>query len=245
MISPHFLLRRCVPPVLAGLLLTPPALAEPDASPAQRLTGQDSRSVLPAEPGKLRWETPAGGLWIQGEASASEREPAPVAEPSFEHGAVALGAQRELVLLPHLSLAVAPQLRVEAAGDPHGLPVSRSLNGTMQQDLILTLPGEAKLLGSLGVVDRIGGLATGPSGVRLLRTRASLALPAPSAALPLKTELQVTTTRSLGAERGPDTLLSCELGLVVAWGALAPLRFAGSCPGQAERRVTLGISGTF
>lgn len=245
MISPHFILPSLILPVLAGLLAAP-ALAEPPASPAQALTGQADRPALPAAPGRMRWDAPVGGLWVQGEASAGAPDPAPVTEPGLGHGAVALGARRDLALLPHLSLTLAPQIRLDAAGDPLGLPTARGLSGTMQQDLVLTLPGEAKLAGSFALMDHVGPVgAEAQPPVRTLRTRVSLALPRLSDAVPLKAEFQFAATRSLGVDREPDHLLSCELGLVLAWGAFAPLRLAGSCPGRPERRLTLGISGTF
>ncbi|WP_431271453.1 hypothetical protein [Dankookia sp. P2] len=51
----------------ACLLLPGPALAAEDAAaPAQRLTGQASHSVLPAEPASLGWEAPGGTLWAKG-----------------------------------------------------------------------------------------------------------------------------------------------------------------------------------
>src|SRR4051812_5204552 len=140
-----------LPGLAIGLLLAPwvaPA-AEDSAAPAQILTGQASHSVLPAEPASLRWEAPGGALWAKGEASLGATEPE--AGGGFERGALALGARQELVLLPNLSWSVAPQLRLESAADPQGLPGAPALNGALQQDLALSLPGEAKLVASVGL----------------------------------------------------------------------------------------------
>ncbi|TDH57973.1 hypothetical protein E2C06_35045 [Dankookia rubra] len=231
------------------MLLVPctASAAEESAAPAQVLTGQASHSVLPAEPASLGWETPGGALWARGEASLGAAEPE--AEAGFGRGALALGARQELALLPNLSWSVAPQLLLESAADPQGLPGTPALNGALQQDLALSLPGEAKLVASIGLGDRLGmaGLAS-PAGVLAgasLRSRVSLAVQAAVSGAPLQMEIQLTATRPVAAEHGPARANGCELAVMLRWGGTAPLRLAGSCPGDALRRVTLGLSTSF
>jgi hypothetical protein len=238
-----------LPGLAICLLLAPCAApaAKDAAAPAQILTGQASHSVLPAEPPSLQWEAPGGALWAKGEASLGAAEPE--AGAGFERGALALGARQELTLLPNLSWSVAPQLRLESAADQQGLPGSPALNGTVQQDLALSLPGGAKLVASLGLGDRLGvaSLAS-PAGMLAgasLRSRVSLAAQAAVSGAPLKMELQLTSTRPVAAEHGPARANSCELALLLRWGEAAPLRLAGSCPGESMRRVTLGLSASF
>jgi hypothetical protein len=233
----------------AGLLLaSPPATAGDDeAAPGQVLTGQASRSVLPAEPARLGWEAPGGTLWARGEASLGGADAE--AEAGFERGAVDIGAKQELAILPNLSWSVAPQLRLESAGDPHGLPAAPALNGTVQQDLALSLPGETRLAASVGLGDRIGmGFLAAPAASQpgaTLRSRVSLSVQPKLAGRPMQAEFQLTSTRPLAPDHGPTRPNSCELALVLRWGGTAPLRLAGSCPGEAVQRVTLGISATF
>jgi hypothetical protein len=256
MILPHFVHSRVFPfttalaPALAAsALLALPAGGHQAATPAQQLTGQSSRAVLQAESPRLHWDAPGGALWARGEASLGEAPPTPAAEAGFERGAIALGARRELTLLPHLSWAIAPQLRVEAAADSHGLPTAPAIDASMQQDLALTLPGNARLAATIGLGDRIGVSAlTAPGGAQAaptLRAKAALALQGQFAGAPLRTEFQLITVRTVAAGHGPDRALSCELGLAVSWAGGAPLRLASSCPGEAARRLTLGISAAF
>lgn len=238
-----------LPGLAICLLLAPcPALAAGDtAAPAQLLTGQASQSVLPAEPASLRWEAPGGSVWARGEASLGAAEPE--AETGFQRGSFALGARQELMLLPNLSWSVAPQLRLESAAASQGLPGAPALNGDLQQDLALSLPGNAKLVGSVGLGDRLGvaSLAS-PAGMlagATLRSRLSLATQAAVSGAPLQMEIQLTSTRPVAAEHGPMRANTCELALKLRWGETAPLRLAGSCPGDTVRRVTLGLSATF
>jgi hypothetical protein len=237
-------------PGLAAFLMLAPCVApaaEDSAAPAQLLTGQASHSVLPAEPASLGWEAPGGALWAKGEASLGAAEPE--AEAGFERGALALGARQELALLPNLSWSLAPQLRLESAADPQGLPGTPALNGALQQDLALSLPGSAKLVASVGLGDRLGvsSLAS-PAGMLAgasLRSRVTLAAQTAVSGTPLQLEIQLTSTRPIAAEHGPARANACELALMLRWGGTAPLRLAGSCPGDSLRRVTLGLSASF
>ncbi|WP_431271454.1 hypothetical protein [Dankookia sp. P2] len=151
--------------------------------------------------------------------------------------------------MPNLSWSVAPQLRLEATADAQGLPTAPALNGALQQELTLSLPGQAKLVASVGLGDRLGvGSLASPSGAlagATLRSRVSLAGQAMLSGAPLRMELQLTAFRPVAAEHGPTRANACDLALLLHWGDTAPLRLAGSCPGDAVRRVTLGLSTSF
>jgi hypothetical protein len=237
------------PSALAACLLSvPPAAGREATTPAQQLTGQFGRSVLPAQPSRLRWDAPGGLFWAQGEATRGNPEPSPVTESGFERGAIALGARRELTLLPHLSWSVAPQLRVETAGDTNGLPTAPAINGMVEQELALSLPGQTRIAATIGLHDWIAaaGLGGPPTGAApTLRAKAMVAMQGQVVGAPVRTEFQVTTIRTVAADHGLDRPPSCELGLAVRWAGGPPLRLAGSCPGEATHRVTLGISASF
>ena len=119
----------------------------------------------------------------------------------------------------------------------------------MQQELALALPGDAKLVASVGLGDRIGVASLASPGGALtgatLRSRVSLARQAKVSGTPLQVELQLTSTRPVAAEHGPTRANTCELALLLRWGDTAPLRLASSCPGDAVQRVTLGLSTSF
>jgi hypothetical protein len=226
---------------LAGCLaLSTVAAGQEAVSPARRLTGQQDRPVLPALPLRLRCDVPGSGLWAQGEAALGTTDQGPAAEAGFEEGTIALGARRELALLPYLSWTVTPELRIEATTDPHGLPAASTVNGSMGQELALSLPGNARLAAWVDLSDRLGG---GAQMCPTLRIRASLAAQALVAGEPLRVEFQFTTTRTVGTSHGLDRPSACELAVTVT--DRAPLRVAASCPGEAVQRLTLGISASF
>ncbi|TCZ66097.1 hypothetical protein [Roseicella aquatilis] len=246
MLSRYWLpVRGAAPLLLVGLLLAPPPVtaAEEAAAPAQRLTGQASRSVLPPSPTSLGWQAPGGGLWARGEALVGTATPE--AEAGLDHAALALGAKREVEILPSLSWSVAPQLRLETAADPRGLPAAPALDGTLQQDLSLALPGGTRLATSLGIGDRIGAGPAGSQPGTTLHGRLSLSVQARAVGQPLRAEFQLAASRAVTPEHGPVRAHGCELAVLLHWGGQAPLRLAGSCPGDAVPRVTLGVSASF
>ena len=83
----------------------------------------------------------------------------------------------------------------------------------------------------------VGGRLAGPPGDAVQQGQVVGA--------PVRSEFQVTTIRTVAVDHGLDRQVSCELGLAVHWRDNPPLRLAGSCPGEAQRRVTLGISASF
>ncbi|MCO6418596.1 hypothetical protein JYK14_20885 [Siccirubricoccus sp. KC 17139] len=223
-----------------------PAQAVETVTPAQSLTGQTSRAVL-AEPGtRLRWDAPGRGWWALGEATPTAA--GMDGNGSSYRAAVVLGGRHQFVARPDITLALLPELRMDAAGGAYGTLAAPALGASLRQEAALSLPGGARFQASIGLGDQLAvvPLPDGGGGDKLtVRAAASLASDIGSVAgMPLRAELQVAAVRHLEL-RGMDRPASCELKLELRRPSAAPLRLASGCPGTGAPKLTIGISGRF
>jgi len=113
----------------------------------------------------------------------------------------------------------------------------------LQQDVAISLPGATRVTATVAVAERIAGAGSATGGLTM-RGHAAIATQASFAGTPVRAELQVSATRAV-ADSLAELRSTCQLALAVSWGSAAPIRLAGSCPGEAAPRVTIGISATF
>ncbi|WP_149535861.1 hypothetical protein [Siccirubricoccus phaeus] len=226
-----------------------PAAAYEVVTPAQHLTGQPGRAILPDSAAKLRLDSPGRSWWALGEAMPVA--PAEAGEGTSYRASVALGSRHELMVLPSVSWAVLPELRVDAAGGPHGAAAIPAFGASLLQEAAVSLPGGSRFRASIGLGDSVGVpelLTDGRGAADNLAVRASASLASDVGSVvgtPLRAELQLATVRKVLSHGWTELSSSCELKLELSRPSLAPLRIAGACPGAAAPKLTIGISGRF